>query len=184
MKISPFTGVMLDMETLAVAGAPAILSIGAVRFRWEDGRCSEVDRLYANIQKRDWNLPGLVVDGDTLGWWFHPDRTWQRAALESSPVTLAMALSDLAMFCWPQMTDGPPLELWANGADWQWLQSVYAALRLDFPHDFRQTRDLRTLRKLCGVSAGPTKHHALMDARAQVLTLEACLRVLGAKDAT
>lgn len=179
MNIPPFTGIMLDMETLAVTSAPAILSIGAVRFRWEDGRCSEIGRFYANIQKRDWNRPGLVVDGDTLGWWFHPDRAEARAALESSPVTLAMALSDLMMFCFPRMTDDPPLDLWANGPDWQWLQSVYVALRLDFPHDFRQTRDLRTLRKLCGVSAGPAAHHALMDARAQVVTLDACFRRIG-----
>ena len=179
MNIPPFTGIMLDMETLAVTNAPAILSIGAVRFRWEDGRCSEIGRFYANIQKRDWNLPGLLVDGDTLGWWFHPDRAEARAALESSPVTLVTALVDLGMFCQPRMTDDPPLKLWANGADWQWLQSVYAALRLDFPHDFRQTRDLRTLRKLCGVAAPPAAHHALMDARAQVVTLGACLRAMG-----
>lgn len=178
MKIPPFTGIMLDMETLAVTGAPAILSIGAVRFRWEDGRCSEIGRFYATIQPDDWTLPGLVVDGQTLAWWLRQSAE-ARIALEDRPVGLRHALRGLGDFCLPAELQDPPLELWANGHDWQWLQSVYAALRLHYPHSFRGTRDLRTLRKLCEVSAPPAAHHALMDARAQVVTLEACLRAMG-----
>jgi len=175
MEIKPFTGIMLDMETLAVTGAPAILSIGAVRFRWEDGRCSEIATFYATIQPDDWTLPGLTVDGQTLAWWLRQSAE-ARIALEDKPQSLAQALYSLACFCMAKGED-PPLELWANGADWQWVQSARVVVG-HVSHDYSRVRDLRTLRKLCGVSAGPAAHHALKDARAQVVTLEACLRAM------
>lgn len=78
--------VMVDLETLGTKPGSVILSIGAVTFDL-DGSGRDGRTFYQRVNIQSCLDAGMTVDGDTVEWWFHPDRDQARRALLSPRAT-------------------------------------------------------------------------------------------------
>lgn len=158
---------MLDIETLGTSPGSIILSIGAVRF--DAGGCHE--SFYALVDARDCERHGLRADVGTIFWWVRQELDARREAFRPGPrMPLLEALTKLTQF-----VEGAD-EIWANSPnfDVSILESAFRACSLSVPWTHKVLCDLRTIRTwTCSKHAVllPPAHHALTDARAQVMDL-------------
>lgn len=169
------TGIMLDLETLAVTGAPAILAVGLVVFQWRDGKMTVFRRVYLPIRVSEWTFPGLRIEADTLRWWLQQPEEARRAITDPTvrPSSLMDALETVDRAIRDAESQAGPVLLWAKGVDWQWLASVAEVMAPGWRiGDFRDVRDVRQELDRAGIDASKATHHALDDARAQVADLE------------
>lgn len=150
-------GIMLDLETLGVHN-PAILSIGAIAYRWEQGSMTRLKEVSCNVRKDDWMRFGLEADSDTLAWWFKQSEA-VRAALWVNPVPLAVAITQVSDLEHLFTDRRLPIRLWANGCDWNWLSNAASKIELQYPWRHRDYRDCRTIFDVIpvgGISVTPT----------------------------
>jgi hypothetical protein len=165
--------VMVDTETLGIDLGSAILSIGAVRFGI-DGLGEE---FYREISLESCQEAGLEIDADTLEWWLTQDDA------VADVLTGGESLYEiLAQFgSWYQAHDFD--EIWANSPsfDCEQLEVAFDAVGLTEPWEFRDERDVRTLRSLpCAVEIEMDRdeHDALNDAKYQARIVSETIRSL------
>jgi len=164
------TRVMLDIETLGIDPGAAILSIGAVTFD-ADG---PTDRTFhESVDVESCQTYGLEIDAGTLTWWLAQDDA-ARAVLDGGD-DLSEVLKALTAW-WPD-----DAEVWANSPafDCSHLESAYAAVGLEPPWQYYETRDCRTLLNLPVAPAleqEGVEHHALDDAKHQARAVGETLR--------
>lgn len=173
--------VMHDIETWAKdSSIPVLLSLGAVKFN-ADGI---VDRFHVRIDPADCQRLGLEIEAETVEWWMDDERQEARAQLASmGKVDLYAALDGFCM--WIAQT--PPGELgsiWSNGSNFDnaKLKSIFQAIGLPWPFDYKQEECYRTMRNRFGdlvpfVRQG-VHHGALDDAESQALHLIGMNKVL------
>lgn len=163
--------VMVDIETLGLEPGAAILSIGAVRFD-VDGLG---DEFYREISLSSCQGAGLEIDAETLDWWLSQDDA------VTGILTGGDSLDDvLESFCgwFPKGA-----EIWANSPsfDCEHLEVAFDAVGMTEPWEFRDERDVRTLRSLpCAVDVEMLgdEHDALDDAKYQARIVAETLRDL------
>ena len=166
---------MLDMETLALCGAPLPLSIAVVEFTM-DGAVNAGQQWIMSRADR-WGSP-LAVDPGTEAWW--QQQSQEVRAIFDVPESERIRLRDALMLL--ERVVPADAILWTWGVDWLWLQSIYFALNLPFPWNVKNVRDCRTLCKilpLVEVPAGEKKHDALADCHWQIAKVTATLRAAG-----
>lgn len=167
--------VMLDLKTWGVRPGCAIRSIGAVCF---DPNSDDIGgQFYCNV-----SLAGqvsLMMESDTIKWWQGQSQEAQDA-LAIGAKSLGVAAQSFRE--WFHMVNGG--NVWAHGAafDIPILDVACRAVNVPVPWHYQAVRDTRTLYALAefdvkGPSKG-TKHHALHDARNQVLSVQAAMRKL------
>jgi hypothetical protein len=165
--------VMVDIETVGLEPGSALLSIGAVRF----GLDGLDDEFYREITLESCQEAGLEIDANTLEWWLSQDDA------VTSVLTGGESLTEvLAQFgSWYQAHDFD--EIWANSPsfDCEQLEVAFDAVGLSEPWEFRDERDVRTLRSLrstAEVEMDGTEHDALDDAKYQARIVSKTLRSL------
>ena len=161
--------VMLDLETIGMPPNGAVLSIGAVRFDFDDSN-DIWDEFYANIDLKSCAVAGLSMDPDTIMWWFRQNEE-ARASLLSAKRPLLDVLTDFGGWI------SPDDKIWGNGPDFDnvLLANAYRSIGLPVPWKHWNNRCLRTLRGLAnlnkdndGLQRQGIHHNALDDARHQV----------------
>lgn len=169
--------VSIDCESLGTNYCAPVLSIGAVQFNRHTGQIGKT--FYVEINMRA-AIRGAEagIDPETIYWWMKQSPAAAAKLFDDSDVArarkigMADALLQLGDFV---RTSGSPL-VWANGPmqDVSWLENAYAkqAIGLSQPWNFRNVRDVRTIRDIameCGfdyktLSFIGTEHNALDDA--------------------
>lgn len=168
--------VMVDIETLGLETGAAILSIGAVKFT-EDGLG---DEFYEEVSLASCQEAGLEIDAETLEWWLDQDDA------VTGILTGGRRLEDvLGDFYGWFPNDGA--EVWANSPsfDCEHLENAFDTIGMTEPWEFRDERDVRTLRSLpCAaeVEMDGDEHDALDDAKYQARIVSKTLSRLDTKE--
>lgn len=173
---TPYTGVMVDLETMSTRNNAAITSIGAVKF-WLNVRQETFtpDQLfYSTIDLASSQDYGLDIDAETVKWWLSQSKEAQAALTERVPGDLHGVLQDFSLW-FPK-----DAYLFGNGATFDnvILRSAYTAVKVPYPLTYKQDVCYRTLNRLSDVETPPfegTKHNALHDAIWQTKHLMAIL---------
>lgn len=198
-----YEDLMLDIETLAHYSKKrdhVILSIGAVAFNLDDE--DSYDVLEATPERefyRILNVPqqmkaGLRMDYDTVHWWMNQNAQAKHELFgENTPYEdVLKVLNDLNRF----IANNECRHIWANGNDFDVnnLHNLYEAFNMKLPFKFPDGRprygneqNLRTLKLLTRRLGASTnhrivkgiEHHALHDARFQVLVAQYYFRAIG-----
>lgn len=165
---------MVDLETMGNGTDAAICSIGAVKFD-PDTHPSTDTEFYAHINLQSAQDSGGKIDAETVLWWMAQSAQAMAAITRQDDVDhIGAALTDFIKFYGD--SDG----IWAAPAtfDIPILESAMRRMQADrysvvfrVPWTFRQVHCWSTVRKLLKIPKAPNTegHHALADARAQVV---------------
>lgn len=185
---NPRCHVAIDLETLGTSPDSVILAIGAVAICAETG---EKARFYsicnANAQ------PGRTVSRSTLDWWSQQSAearvAFDLAHKQEAPL-LANVLADLTEWL-GQLGKTHTVYVFGNGADFDnaLLNHAYQQISDFVPWNFRNNRDMRTLRDVClllglepqikqRVQRAGIHHNALDDADYQARIVVASYQAL------
>lgn len=167
--------IMVDIETLSAQPNAAIVSIGAVKFTWDEG---VLDSFLINIDPVSCKKYDLRIDKETLKWWMQQPKEVRRLWMEN-PVSLETALSSFTE--WFGSSDQP---IWANGTNFDIpiLEEAYIRTNNMKPWLYWNVNDYRTVLTLFGLSnkklrkGDNTYHSALDDATFQANTLVELLK--------
>jgi len=178
---------MVDLETLGTAHDCVVLSLGAVKFDLlgnDDAKSIELNDIEEGMDDRSLYFilppqPKRSVDQSTINWW-KKQSPEARVVLDGNPTveTIAEVQHNFFKFC--EETEF----LWGNGNmfDNAILRNLFAP---NFPYRYYQDMDYRTLKTLymelgftTFPSYGSIPHHALCDAKMQVLTAQFMTRMI------
>jgi hypothetical protein len=163
--------IMCDLETLATYQNSVIVSIGAVRFTFENGI---EDEFLVNVDPKSCVAHGLKVEKSTIEW-------WQKQPKEVSdlwkidPQPLDVALNQFNEF----VGSDSKQFLWSLGAvfDLGVIRSAYEATKIDRSWKYWNEMDARTVFNLLNIRNDKIRknesgyHSALDDAKSQAKTL-------------
>ena len=165
--------VMVDIESFSRRQHAAIISIGAVRFTFENGI---EDEFLVNVNPASCKEIGLDIDPDTVEWWGKQPRetrlTWQTNPTPGGIVESLHALNEFVGKDKQQM-------LWAQGSvfDFGILSEAFAHAGIKKGWMYWSENDMRTIMSLMGIRNDQIRatqggHHSAMDdARSQAETL-------------
>ena len=160
-----------DLETLSMKPNAAIISIGAVRFTFENGI---FDEFLVNVDPVSCVKLGLHIDKSTVEWWKEQPKEvsdlWKVA-----PNSLDVALKKFAAF----VGEDKNQLIWCQGGsfDHPIITSAFRECDIGLPWKYYQEMDSRSIFTLLGVRndlirKGSKDHHsALGDANSQASTL-------------
>lgn len=162
------TFTMVDLETMGNGTDAAICSIGAVKFDPAAHPSTDAE-FYAHVNLQSAQGDGGKIDAETVLWWM----------AQSAQATAAITRQDDAVHIHDALLR---FETFYQGSDGIWaapstfdipiLQSAFKRMGLtDAPWNFRQIHCWSTVRRLLKIPKAPNaeEHHALADARAQVI---------------
>jgi len=164
---TPFSHLMVDIETMGTKSNSAIISIGAVEFDINTGNTGR--EFYRNISLKSSVDLGLNIDASTVMWWMSQSDEARKSLSKEEPISIKQALLDFSEFC------NKEYQIWGNSASFDLgiMADAYAKTHFDIPWDFRKERCVRTL-----VSFKPeikkqlefngTAHNALADCYHQI----------------
>ena len=176
--------IVLDLETLSLQEDAAILQIGCCiphfdRVKIPSGISHEfeVTISYDIALKSEFHK-----DSETLNWWENQDPNVRKLVF-SGQDNYEDALGDLVAWLNSLRVDGADIAIWGNGSDFDNRLLTYTLNCYGFRKcwDFRNNRDLRTLKALfpledAGIelvrSSAETAHTALGDARYEARVLD------------
>ena len=164
--------VMVDLETMGNGPDAAICSIGAVKFD-PDGSPDDDKEFYAHVDLQSSQQCGGSIDAATVMWWLGQSAQATTAITrQDDAVPIGLALLNFGLFY--GVSDG----VWAAPAvfDIPILESAMRRMQPDrhsstVPWTIRQIHCWSTVRRLLKIPKAPNTeaHHALADARAQVV---------------
>ena len=167
MKFLSGNHIMVDCETLSTKPDAALLSIGAVKFRFDKGIQNE---FYINVDPSSCKTLGMRIEKDTVAWWSKQSKEALAAFKSPAPTNLYAALEAFSEFCGDNT-----FYLWSNGAgfDAPILEIAYAAIQKTSPWKYYNVMCYRTVMNILGLSNNKLRkdqgglHNALADARGQ-----------------
>jgi hypothetical protein len=176
---SKYTLVSVDIETLGTRPTSKVLSIG---IQPGDTYTLRHDGLYSEDTCRDpfyevcslESQPNGTEDAKTLEWWQQQEANEVLSQARASKIHTTPG----KMLSYLHGLPGSPIYL-VNGLDFDLpiLSNLISPLGCDLPGNYRHKIDLRTLRhaKLVeGVRYPGLRHHALLDAKAQLEAFYRC----------
>lgn len=185
---NPKAHIAIDLETLSTSPAAVILSIGAVAMAEGGDTLADFYSICSIASQHD-----RQIDKSTLDWWEKQSsdaRTVLEQANEPNGPTLDSVLDELTRWI-GELGETHEVIVHGNGAafDIAILEHAYKQRSPFVPWNFRNVRDMRTLRDIClrlGLEpkikeAAPrtgTHHNALDDARFQARIVIESLRQL------
>lgn len=168
---------MIDMETLDTAPSCVILSIGAVIF--DPKSTGILGRFEVRPTIEDQCDIGRTISDATLQWWGTQSKAAQDEAFgEEGRIPFKDAMEALYKFAWNKE------RVWSHGAVFDVIacEDAWRKLDMNFPWQFWNVRDTRTLYEVTGVSLKDgkhvTTHKAIEDAIHQAKTVQRAYKIL------
>ncbi|HHD1821896.1 TPA: 3'-5' exoribonuclease [Klebsiella pneumoniae] len=169
-----YVHVMVDLETMGKKNNAPIVAIGAVVFDPSTGSIGESFYKVVCLESSvNW---GAVIDPSTVIWWLKQSSEARSAIVNDDAIPLQDALLQFREFVSDNVADGSKkAQVWGNGAsfDNSILRSSYDCIAEDYPWEYWNDRDVRTMVELGhAINYEPQKaipfegerHNALADA--------------------
>lgn len=169
-----YVHVMVDLETMGKKNNAPIVAIGAVVFDPSTGSIGESFYKVVCLESSvNW---GAVIDPSTVIWWLKQSSEARSAIVNDDAIPLQDALLQFREFVSDNVAGGSKkAQVWGNGAsfDNSILRSSYDCIAEDYPWEYWNDRDVRTMVELGqAISFDPKKtipfegsrHNALADA--------------------
>ncbi|HII0118459.1 TPA: 3'-5' exoribonuclease domain-containing protein [Klebsiella variicola] len=169
-----YVHVMVDLETMGKKHNSPIVAIGAVVFDPATGSIGE--SLYKVVCLESSVNWGAVIDPSTVIWWLKQSSEARSAIVNDDAIPLLDALLQFREFVSDNVAGGSKkAQVWGNGAsfDNSILRSSYDCIAEDYPWEYWNDRDVRTMVELGqAINYEPQKaipfegerHNALADA--------------------
>lgn len=194
--VSEFNHIMLDLETLDVAGSAVVVSLGAIAFDPFTKLTGDTIYLEFSDDLAEQQKRGRTISASTVQWWLKQGKDVQLALMskddiaEPPPEMRVSTVDGLGKFAdFISQNGAHNALLWGNGADFDnvVLGSLYEDFGMRKPWSYSRNRCFRTMKSLSrelkhGAARPPrsgTHHNALDDAVTQAIHLQeiyACLR--------
>ena len=169
-----YVHVMVDLETMGKKHNAPIVAIGAVVFDPATGSIGESFYKVVCLESSvNW---GAVIDPSTVIWWLRQSSEARSAIVNDDAIPLLDALLQFREFVSDNVAGGSKkAQVWGNGAsfDNSILRSSYDCIAEDYPWEYWNDRDVRTMVELGqAISFDPkttipfegSRHNALADA--------------------
>ena len=169
-----YVHVMVDLETMGKKHNAPIVAIGAVVFDPATGSIGESFYKVVCLESSvNW---GAVIDPSTVIWWLKQSSEARSAIVNDAAIPLQDALLQFREFVSDNVAGGSKkAQVWGNGAsfDNSILRSSYDCIAEDYPWEYWNDRDVRTMVELGqAISFDPkttipfegSRHNALADA--------------------
>lgn len=169
-----YVHVMVDLETMGIKNNAPIVAIGAVVFDPATGSIGESFYKVVCLESSvNW---GAVIDPSTVIWWLKQSSEARSAIVNDDAIPLLDALLQFREFVSDNVAGGSKkAQVWGNGAsfDNSILRSSYDCIAEDYPWEYWNDRDVRTMVELGqAISFDPkttipfegSRHNALADA--------------------
>ena len=169
-----YVHVMVDLETMGKKNNAPIVAIGAVVFDPSTGSIGESFYKVVCLESSvNW---GAVIDPSTVIWWLKQSSEARSAIVNDDAIPLQDALLQFREFVSDNVAGGSKkAQVWGNGAsfDNSILRSSYDCIAEDYPWEYWNDRDVRTMVELGqAISFDPkttipfegSPHNALADA--------------------
>ena len=169
-----YVHVMVDLETMGKKNNAPIVAIGAVVFDPATGSIGESFYKVVCLESSvNW---GAVIDPSTVIWWLKQSSEARSAIVNDDAIPLQDALLQFREFVSDNVAGGSKkAQVWGNGAsfDNSILRSSYDCIAEDYPWEYWNDRDVRTMVELgqaIGFDPKTTipfegdRHNALADA--------------------
>lgn len=169
-----YVHVMVDLETMGKKHNAPIVAIGAVVFDPATGSIGESFYKVVCLESSvNW---GAVIDPSTVIWWLKQSSEARSAIVNDDAIPLQDALLQFREFVSDNVAGGSKkAQVWSNGAsfDNSILRSSYDCIAEDYPWEYWNDRDVRTMVELGqAISFDPkttipfegSRHNALADA--------------------
>ena len=169
-----YVHVMVDLETMGKKHNAPIVAIGAVVFDPATGSIGESFYKVVCLESSvNW---GAVIDPSTVIWWLKQSSEARSAIVNDDAIPLQDALLQFREFVSDNVAGGSKkAQVWGNGAsfDNSILRSSYDCIAEDYPWEYWNDRDVRTMVELGqAISFDPkttipfegSRHKALADA--------------------
>lgn len=169
-----YVHVMVDLETMGKKHNAPIVAIGAVVFDPATGSIGESFYKVVCLESSvNW---GAVIDPSTVIWWLKQSSEARSAIVNDDAIPLQDALLQFREFVSDNVAGGSKkAQVWGNGAsfDNSILRSSYDCIAEDYPWEYWNDRDVRTMVELGqAISFAPkttipfegARHNALADA--------------------
>ncbi|HCB0691413.1 TPA: 3'-5' exoribonuclease [Klebsiella variicola subsp. variicola] len=169
-----YVHVMVDLETMGKKHNAPIVAIGAVVFDPATGSIGESFYKVVCVESSvNW---GAVIDPSTVIWWLKQSSEARSAIVNDDAIPLQDALLQFREFVSDNVAGGSKkAQVWGNGAsfDNSILRSSYDCIAEDYPWEYWNDRDVRTMVELGqAISFDPkttipfegSRHNALADA--------------------
>ena len=169
-----YVNVMVDLETMGKKHNAPIVAIGAVVFDPATGSIGESFYKVVCLESSvNW---GAVIDPSTVIWWLKQSSEARSAIVNDDAIPLQDALLQFREFVSDNVAGGSKkAQVWGNGAsfDNSILRSSYDCIAEDYPWEYWNDRDVRTMVELGqAISFDPkttipfegSSHNALADA--------------------
>ena len=169
-----YVHVMVDLETMGKKHNAPIVAIGAVVFDPATGSIGESFYKVVCLESSvNW---GAVIDPSTVIWWLRQSSEARSAIVNDDAIPLMDALLQFREFISDNVAGGSKkAQVWGNGAsfDNSILRSSYDCIAEDYPWEYWNDRDVRTMVELGqAISFDPkttipfegSRHNALADA--------------------
>ena len=169
-----YVHVMVDLETMGKKHNAPIVAIGAVVFDPATGSIGESFYKVVCLESSvNW---GAVIDPSTVIWWLKQSSEARSAIVNDDAIPLLDALLQFREFVFDNVAGGSKkAQVWGNGTsfDNSILRSSYDCIAEDYPWEYWNDRDVRTMVELGhAINYEPQKaipfegerHNALADA--------------------
>ena len=169
-----YVHVMVDLETMGKKHNAPIVAIGAVVFDPATGSIGEsFYKVVCLESSMNW---GAVIDPSAVIWWLKQSSEARSAIVNDDAIPLQDALLQFREFVSDNVAGGSKkAQVWGNGAsfDNSILRSSYDCIAEDYPWEYWNDRDVRTMVELGqAISFDPkttipfegSRHNALADA--------------------
>ncbi|EPH0646882.1 3'-5' exoribonuclease domain-containing protein [Klebsiella pneumoniae] len=169
-----YVHIMVDLETMGKKHNAPIVAIGAVVFDPATGSIGESFYKVVCLESSvNW---GAVIDPSTVIWWLKQSSEARSAIVNDDAIPLQDALLQFREFVSDNVAGGSKkAQVWSNGAsfDNSILRSSYDCIAEDYPWEYWNDRDVRTMVELGqAISFDPkttipfegSRHNALADA--------------------
>lgn len=166
---NPYPDLMVDIETLSTRPNAAIISIAAVPFNKDTGQYS-AEQFYEEIGG-DLYPTTFHINPKTIAWW---DK--QPVPRPTGTEHPEGSLNRFRNY----LLKHHPIYIWANSPSFDLiiLKEAFSNYQIEWPHEFWNERDVRTLRALSNIPKFKPTHNAIQDCLLQIHVVCATLQQL------
>lgn len=164
---------MLDLETLGKDPNSIIVTIGAIKFMRDENiqDFNSINKFYRRIDSKTCEDVGMEKDPQTILWWEKQSKQVRHEAFNHPDRhPLKEVLKEFSHWI------GSADKIWANGDDFDCviLSQAYKSCGLGVPWNYWNTRDVRTILDIGGISLkndvpeSGNEHNAVWDCYRQI----------------
>lgn len=181
--------IMVDIETLGTKQDSTIIQLSAIAFDINTGEHIAFFDQAVDISKNH----TMIVDGSTIKWWLNTNKELLQELLNKGYNSSEEVLE--SFYNWlKRLSEKHDIYLWGNGIlfDNKMIQFQLEDMCLDYPINYRNDRDVRTIVDLASAKLGISEkelkemfkdeslveHNAFDDVKYQINLVVNCYEVL------